>query len=431
MNDILWLISTSFENTIIVMLYKKVANNSRDRCVIKDIIFIMLSVIEASICNIIGSHFNGAFNDFFNTIIYLVFGMIFIMLIYKENLIDSFIYYILCESTLFVMELLALILMNLVRTVVAFKNMYLFNLMGSIITLILGIVFYVYFPMRIFDKYRNILNQLKFILFNLILYIFIAKFMLFYNPSMVRKHYIVMIILSIIYVFINIMFVIYNYKIINQKSKLEIYDKYMPTTLGLMEEVKRRQHDFKNHINTIYGIVQTSDTENLKQDLQEYITSLDTSFKGMDEIIKIDNGIVASIIYSKLLAAKQKGIELIYKVECSLKAFPLENYEISEMLNNLIDNALEAVDDEEEEYRSVDLQLGYDEGKYFIETRNAGLKVKTNEINKIFNRGFSTKGTSNHGYGLYNVKKIVEKYNGYFEVSVEDKYLIIKLCIPN
>lgn len=431
MNDVLWIISTSFENTAFMLLYKKISNKSEDIRIMRDFSFILLTVIETSIYNILTSYFNTLLYDFIKTFIFFVFGMMFIMLIYKETIINAFVYYVLSDTMLVFLELPTLIFMNLLKLVIKITNIYVFTLIGALTSLILVYTFYKVFPTKIFDKYRNILSQVKFVFANLIIYIVIIKFLLLYNPKLIARYYLIFILISILYGIISVMSIIYNYKIIDQRSKLEIYHKYMPTTLGLMEEVKRRQHDFKNHINTIYGIVQTSDMENLKQDLEEYIISLNCSFKSMDEVIKIDNGIAAAIIYSKLLTGRQNKISFIYNVECSLKDFPLENYELSEVLNNLIDNSFEAVTDEEEKYRSVELKIGYDEGEYFIETKNTGLKIKTNEINKIFNRGFSTKRDSNHGYGLYNVKKIVEKYNGYFEVSMEDKYLIIKLCIPN
>ncbi|WP_234118302.1 sensor histidine kinase [Clostridium hydrogenum] len=429
MNDILWFISTSIENTAFMLLYKKISNKNEDKKIIRDLIFVLLTVIEASTYNILNVYFNTLVDDFVKTLLFFIFAIIFIRLIYKDSIINAFVYYVLSETTLLFIELATHILMNLSKLIMNFTNMYVFNLMGALATVILVCGFCKLFPMDIFSRYKGILNQVKFIFVNLIIYSVVVKFLLVYKPKLINKHYFIIIFASILYSIINVMSIIYNCRIIDQKAKLETYDKYIPITIQLMEDVKRRQHDFKNHINTIYGIAQTCDKESLKDELENYMISLNNSFKSMDEIIRIDNGVVAAIIYLKSSFAKQNKIKFIYNIEGSLKGFPLENYEISEVLNNLIDNALEAVANEEKQYRKVELNIGCEEGIYFIQTKNAGLKVNSNEINKIFNRGFSTKETCDHGYGLYNVKNIIEKYSGYFEVSMEDEYLIIKLFI--
>ncbi|WP_242946811.1 hypothetical protein [Clostridium haemolyticum] len=44
---------------------------------------------------------------------------------------------------------------------------------------------------------------------------------------------------------------------------------------NIIEEIRRRQHDFKNNINTINGIIETSKHGELRNKLRGYMDTLD------------------------------------------------------------------------------------------------------------------------------------------------------------
>ncbi|MPN03004.1 Sensor protein CitS [bioreactor metagenome] len=110
----------------------------------------------------------------------------------------------------------------------------------------------------------------------------------------------------------------------------------------------------------------------------------------------------------------------------NLKELNINDYELSEVLNNLLDNAFEAVDNNN---REVILRITNEDGKYIIEIRNKGTTIKPENISKIFKRGFSTKEGKNRGYGLHNVKKIVEHIGGEIQLFFEGDYTIFKVLI--
>ncbi|UZW14500.1 GHKL domain-containing protein [Clostridium pasteurianum] len=211
---------------------------------------------------------------------------------------------------------------------------------------------------------------------------------------------------------------------------LKTYEKYSPIVSDLIDDIKSRQHDFKNHINTIYGIIQTTNEKDLKYQLENYITSLNKSLTVLDENISIDHKVVAAIIYVKTNIAKTENINFIYNIDCSLNDIPLQDYELSEILNNLLDNSFKAVKNEAYNNRTVKLKIDSSTTDYLIETENNGLVLEPNKAAKIFNKGFTTKKSVNHGYGLYNVKKIVEFYNGRIQLNIEDSWIKISLYIP-
>ena len=158
----------------------------------------------------------------------------------------------------------------------------------------------------------------------------------------------------------------------------------------------------------------------------QYIDSLNISLENMEKVLQIDNTVVTAIIYNKINEAAKNNIEFKYIIQGGCK-FPFKDYELSEVLNNLVDNAFDAVLNSKNDLKKVFLNIGYLEENCIIEIGNTGDRIKFNDIGKIFNAGYTTKKGENHGYGLYNIKKIVESYNARIQLSYENNYTIFSI----
>ncbi|WP_373845512.1 ATP-binding protein [Clostridium sp.] len=66
-----------------------------------------------------------------------------------------------------------------------------------------------------------------------------------------------------------------------------------------------------------------------------------------------------------------------------------------------------------------------------MEVSNTKPEMFEKVIPNIFHKGFTTKKEEGHGYGLYNVKKIVQKYKGKIEVLIEGENVIFKIIFPH
>ena len=148
----------------------------------------------------------------------------------------------------------------------------------------------------------------------------------------------------------------------------------------------------------------------------------------IEDIIYIDNPILRAIIYSKSSEANSKNIKFLYSVNNLFNNIGVKDYEISEILGNLIDNAFEAVESQEGE-KLVSIKIYLEDESNIIEIINSGITLKSENIKRIFEKGYSTKHGSNRGYGLYNVKKIVERTGGKVQLSIEEGFTIFKLFI--
>lgn len=247
------------------------------------------------------------------------------------------------------------------------------------------------------------------------------------SPGFIYSYFYSIVAMSMVLVLITMIIIIYIIKVQHQQKIIETHEKYNPVISDLMGEMRRRQHDFKNHLQVIYALSRTTEEKNLSQEIQGYINSLQDSLREVEDLMHMDNRVMAALIYSKTMQAAKEGVSFGYEVVNGIPKYPLENYELTEVLGNLIDNALDAVRDYENRDKTVILQMGYEGEKAFLEVRNTGTSIQVDRLDQLFRRGVSTKGAQGRGYGLYNVSSLVEKYKGKIEVACIDGFTVFKL----
>lgn len=193
----------------------------------------------------------------------------------------------------------------------------------------------------------------------------------------------------------------------NKKKNLEIHmqNLYGKAFEGMIENIRIRQHDFKNQLAAIYGMHLTAENfEDLVERQREYCDHLVYESRYDNILTKCNDKILAGFLYTKLSEAEKLGAEIEFDVVVNQMNYNLAVYEIIEIIGILIDNAIEY---EHKGKRRIYFQLMEKEKKFCILCRNVTDYVPIESINKYFKKGFSTKG-ENRGLGLYNLKKLLE-----------------------
>lgn len=193
----------------------------------------------------------------------------------------------------------------------------------------------------------------------------------------------------------------------NKKRNLEIHmqNLYGKAFEGMIENIRIRQHDFKNQLAAIYGMHLTAESfEDLVEQQKEYCDHLVYESRYDNILTKCNDKILAGFLYTKLSEAEKLGAEIEFDVVINQMNYKLAVYEVIEIIGILIDNAAEC---ENKGKRRIYFQLMEKENKLCILCRNVTDYVPIESINKYFKKGFSTKG-ENRGLGLYNLKKLLE-----------------------
>jgi len=267
---------------------------------------------------------------------------------------------------------------------------------------------------------------LYYFIINLGLYILFCEFVWGYNKNIILNNILVYIFIILLMLSLNIFLYYYIVKISEDKKVLEVQNMYKPILIDIVEETRRKQHDFKNYLNTINAIVEITSEKEVKHELKKYIISLKHLNNIIEDIIYIDNIIIKAIIYNKLCEADRLNIKLLFNVTNNSLEKSLNDYEISDILNNLLDNAFEAVISSTND-KIVILNIGVEGSNNIVEVRNSGITIKPDKIENVFESGFSTKKGKDRGYGLYNIKKIAEKNGSDIQLFFEDNYTVFKI----
>jgi len=212
-----------------------------------------------------------------------------------------------------------------------------------------------------------------------------------------------------------------KYRIESKKAMIELkmHELYADSYKTLIENVRMRQHEFDNHISTIYSQHLLCDTyESLVKVQKDYCKELEKENR-YNKLLKYDNSVIRGFLYVKFLEAEKLGIEVSYKVVIDNLAIQMPVYKLVEILGDLINNAVEAMMETENE-KKLHVSIIEVEDKVEIEVRNTSRYISNKERARFFEKGYSRKG-ENRGLGLYNVKKICEEYG--FEIICDNKII--------
>ncbi len=286
----------------------------------------------------------------------------------------------------------------------------------------------------VFDKINQYYFKYRYYMITIIINIAGIVLVLMYmwqlNKDFVWNYIAYLLIVIIIWEGLNIFFLYQSIRIKQQQATIYIHEKYIPYLKNMVYEVRQRQHDFKNHLNAIYGLVQIEDDQQAKKEMGQYIESLIDGIKSTDRLLNIKNYVLSAIIYSKKTLAEGKHICFDVEFQDEIPEYPLEKHELVELLGNLLDNAIEAVEaNNSADNGKIVLTIGIEDDYKVIVVKNTGRTNLEKNIDNMFERGFTTKKGKHRGYGLYNVKKIVDYYSGTIELSFEEEYTVFKILL--
>jgi len=180
--------------------------------------------------------------------------------------------------------------------------------------------------------------------------------------------------------------------------------------MDLINSVRSQRHDFVNILQIISSLHHTED----RKGLTKYLNQLTSEVSVYNDILKTDNPVIAAILNAKITQANIKGIDLSIEVSANLRPLIDRDFDITRILGNLIDNAIEAVEQFSGQEKWVRVIIQENRGLLSFTVVNPG---QTDErlIDKLFEPGFTTKGDKHYGLGLYTCQQLARKLHGKIE----------------
>ncbi|HEY5583481.1 MAG TPA: ATP-binding protein [Ruminiclostridium sp.] len=198
------------------------------------------------------------------------------------------------------------------------------------------------------------------------------------------------------------------------------------------EMVAKERHEYKNHLNTIYGLC-TLHRPDMSDRIKQYINNYANNSLTQNIIIESGNDFVDAIINVKYNNALRKGIEVRVDFEQPLSVARINEDIAVTIISNVIDNAFESIIMVQQEKKYISLETYIENNIYFISISNNGPMISETDKKKIYNAGFSTKDNSakNRGYGLSIVQTEINRCGGniFINSSEEVTEFLISLQI--
>lgn len=196
-----------------------------------------------------------------------------------------------------------------------------------------------------------------------------------------------------------------------RKAQLEINKLYYDTYEELIISIRKKQHDFNNHINAIQGILYTAISyEELKEQEEKYLDEITEDRQQISILTKVENPLIAGFLTVKIQEAERKGINVEYNCIFPKVKINMPEYQLIEMMGILLDNAIEAAE-KMDASKLMQIRLLMVEGVINFSVTNTYLISDVKDISNFFAKGYSTKG-NNRGIGLYKLKELMQKQKG-------------------
>ncbi|MFJ7952535.1 GHKL domain-containing protein [Lysinibacillus sp. NPDC096418] len=191
-------------------------------------------------------------------------------------------------------------------------------------------------------------------------------------------------------------------------------DVYQGEIKTLITSVSSLRHDFTNHIQVLYGLIQLGEFERA----QKYIETLSKEVRAIESLkLNIDHPGLSILLQTKKLAAQNYNIDMEFTISHDSFA-KMKTTDLIKILSNLIDNAIDATIELPENERKITICCNADDNLYEFTIMNTGPSIADKD--QIFKQGFSTKKAEQgkiRGQGLFIVREIVRKYDG--AISIE------------
>lgn len=208
------------------------------------------------------------------------------------------------------------------------------------------------------------------------------------------------------------------------KTQLQAYANQLNVVLRGEEKIKALRHDIKHHLSELMLLANKHDVA----EIQKYIDEMNSFLKNPNEIVSSGNLEIDSVLNFMLQKAEKELKTVDIKVMLPEKV--RHSFDINVMLGNLLENAIEAAGKTENKYLSVHIKLKRGILKVKIENSFESSYILRKEQNRKDTILKTTKPfTKQHGIGLKNVKKIVEKYNGTMAVTAQKGIFCVNLLL--
>lgn len=177
--------------------------------------------------------------------------------------------------------------------------------------------------------------------------------------------------------------------------------------------LRAQRHDFMNHLQVVFSLLELEDYK----EAADYIERVYGDIRRVSRTLKTAHPSINALLAAKVGDCESRGIHVNLQIESPWSDLPIEGWEMCRVLGNLIDNAMDALRQTPEPQLTI--RLSESVQSYTFTIANNGPMIPQSIAERIFQRGFSTKGEG-RGMGLSIVRNIIEEDGGHLTLSSDE-----------
>ena len=184
-----------------------------------------------------------------------------------------------------------------------------------------------------------------------------------------------------------------------------------------LDALRAQAHEFANRLHTISGLLELGWPDRA-------VSLINATTQAQQALVddlprRIGDPEVAALLLGKTSVAVERGVSLEVSPDSHLDPADVYGPDLVTIVGNLIDNAFEATQGQAERRVEVDIQEA--DGGIGLRVRDTGPGIPADDLDRIFEQGFSTKSGDGRarGVGLALVRRAVARWGGRIDVHNE------------
>lgn len=278
--------------------------------------------------------------------------------------------------------------------------------------------------------------EVAFSLFSLVIYLYLIVFVeilqgnqtvaLAYNALIVFLMTIVLLISH----FARVQVMKDKYEIEAKEARIKSNNQYIHEVERHYNELRTFRHNYQNVLLSLDEYLKTDDIKGLKKYYQNSLKPISLRLNQkkyvLEDLSKIDNKEIKSIIFNKLYSAQLSDIDVFFESKSEIVDLYTDTLDLTLALGIILDNAIDETKEQKHGWIQVGIILEDPEISIIVQNSLRQSDVPVWKMKKI---NFSTKGTG-RGVGLNNLEEIINRNsNLILETMKMDEVFLQKITI--
>ena len=224
------------------------------------------------------------------------------------------------------------------------------------------------------------------------------------------------ITLLIFAAFLIIVSIYIRYQRSTDRFRASILEKQIMESESFVQSMRTQLHDYKHHIQYLLDQIQSApDLSSLQTETAEYLIDLDHDRSLYDQLIAIHEPVFRATLFGCFARCKKLNISFELIMSDLLPTFPLKDYQLVEVIENLITNAIEHNLTLSVENRFILITMTTDNDLQYFSIENPAENLEL-PLSALYRVGTTTKN-GHAGLGLDSINQILSANNISFSGS--------------